>query len=331
MKIKRTFSLDKILIKPKYSRLEHRRDVDLTTNIGNDLIIDYPIISAAMNTITEWEMANQMQKNGCWGILHRYMSFENRIKQLKKTGGVCGIAISSNDHKFVEKVMDEDLGSYFVMDVAHGHMEKALKFGEWMSSTWSSSQYDLIGGNIVSREAAIDLAVAGFDGARIGIGEGSVCTTRQVAGVGVPLASALLDISKIRRDGVDWFRLIVDGGVKNTGNIVKCLALGADAVITGYLFAGAKETPNNPKEKPIRYYGMASKQAMVDRGYFDSIHIVAPEGKELDKDDFVKRNLRRPVKEILDEIINGIKIGFSYVGARTIPELREKAEFMVVN
>jgi len=329
MKIERAYALDDLLLRPRYSRLESRSEVSLTGDreiFGRRLKL--PIISAPMNTITEWQMYNALAFRGASGIIHRYMSVDEQIMQLHKAGSQLEASRSyaeapvavNTDWKRLERLVDAGAKN-IVLDVAHGWSKKAVEFARNLRASFPHLY--TVSGNITEPAALSEVST---DAVRVGIGNGSVCVTRQVSGAGVPLATVISDLHNFRKKSDIDIALIVDGGCKTTGDIVKCLALGADAVITGSMFAGAKECPD-----PSSYYGMASREAMEKRldrddDYEGSIHLRMPEGR--------KGEVREPgkysVAQILEELEAGLQIGLSYIGARNIKELREKAKFVAV-
>ena len=298
------------ILVPQYSSLSSRSDVNL---YSHKLELKIPIISAAMDTVTEKKMQIAMSKAGGLGIHHRYTDTEN----LKEAVVYGPIAISpSMGISFIKSLMEIAKPNYptFVIDVAHGDSAKALELAAMCvglgANVWS--------GNIVTASAARRYLDIGVNTLKVGVANGSVCTTSEMAGVGKPQLSAIMDIRMISTSTT----IISDGGVKCAGDIVKALAVGADAIITGRLFTACEEAPkistDNAEYKTYR--GMASQSALIDAG------------KEVNVEGVEERvhHHNKPVSEIISEICAGIKAGMAYCGAKNVIELREKAELFLV-
>ncbi|MBI2336979.1 MAG: IMP dehydrogenase [Deltaproteobacteria bacterium] len=216
-----------------------------------------------------------------------------------------------------------------VVDTAHGHSKGVLDTVRELKKVFP--QMDVLAGNVATADAVRDLAKAGVDGIKIGIGPGSICTTRVVAGVGVPQISAIMECSKVAKE-FD-IPLIADGGIKYSGDITKALAVGASAVMLGSLFAGTDESPGERVLYQGRTYkvyrGMGSIGAMSagssDR-YFQEANLPG--------DKFVPEGIegvvpyRGPLSDTIYQLVGGIKAGMGYLGAKNIPELWQKAKFV---
>ena len=321
--MKQTYSFDDVLLVPQYSDIKSRSEV--STNCAlSQFEFTLPIISSPMDTITETNMVVTLSEAGALGIIHRYNSIREqaqlvvdaRIQSTKNIGAAIGI---SSD--FLERaVAVVDVGANILcVDVAHGHhsmMKKAIadlkdKFGD---------QVHIMAGNVATVEAFDALASWGADSVRVGIGGGSICSTRIVTGHGVPTLQSVMDCAKSSYDT----KIIADGGIKTSGDIVKALAAGADFVMIGSMLAGTEESPGDVRatlngEKFKEYRGMASKEAQRDwRGKSST-----PEGVA------TMVPYRGSVNAILADIEGGIRSGLSYTGARSISELQAKAEFIL--
>ena len=321
--MKQTYSFDDVLLVPQYSDIKSRSEV--STNCAlSEFEFTLPIISSPMDTITETNMAVTLSEAGALGIIHRYNSIREqaqlvvdaRIQSTKNIGAAIGI---SSD--FLERaVAVVDVGANILcIDVAHGHhsmMKKAIadlkdKFGD---------QVHIMAGNVATLEAFDALASWGADSVRVGIGGGSICSTRIVTGHGVPTLQSVMECAKSSYDT----KIIADGGIKTSGDIVKALAAGADFVMIGSMLAGTEESPGDVRatlngEKFKEYRGMASKEAQRDwRGKSST-----PEGVA------TMVPYRGSVNAILADIEGGIRSGLSYTGARSISELQAKAEFIL--
>lgn len=213
-----------------------------------------------------------------------------------------------------------------VLDIAHGHAEHALDAVTEIKKTWPECQ--LVAGNVATGDGFRDLAAAGADAVKVGIGPGFACSTRIVAGVGVPQLTAVLDCSEAARaTGVP---LIADGGIRQPGDVAKAMAAGASSVMVGSLFAGREESPGEVVRRGGLYYkvyrGMASRPAAATRlaieGRADALDQYVPEGEEMEFP------LRGPVAEVVNDLVGGLRSGMSYVNAETIAELWDKAEFV---
>lgn len=294
--MKTNFTFDDIILIPSYTDFEHEA-IDISTKFfGYDLKI--PIISSPMDTITGVGMMVAMQKGGGIGIHHRYYS----DRELAKLALACGgIAISpSMGIKFLDVVSEISSCALVVMDVAHGHTKRNLDYCKEAVELGMS----VVSGNIATAWAAEGYLKIGVNHLRVGIGSGSICSTRMVTGCGKPQASAVYDIHRAFPEA----HIISDGGHKTYGDIVKSLALGADFVMLGGMLSGTDEAISQ-----TTYRGMASHQALSERGKTDFI----PEGvnKEVEP--------KGSVSIILDEIEKAIKLGCYYVGARNLAELKE--------
>ena len=321
--MKQTYSFDDVLLVPQYSDIKSRSEV--STNCAlSQFEFTLPIISSPMDTITETNMVVTLSEAGALGIIHRYNSIREqaqlvvdaRIQSTKNIGAAIGI---SSD--FLERaVAVVDVGANILcVDVAHGHhsmMKKAIadlkdKFGD---------QVHIMAGNVATLEAFDALASWGADSVRVGIGGGSICSTRIVTGHGVPTLQSVMECAKSSYDT----KIIADGGIKTSGDIVKALAAGADFVMIGSMLAGTEESPGDVRatlngEKFKEYRGMASKEAQRDwRGKSST-----PEGVA------TMVPYRGSVNAILADIEGGIRSGLSYTGARSISELQAKAEFIL--
>ena len=247
------------------------------------------------------------------------------------------IGVGSNEMKRAEAVLAAG-ADVLVLDIAHGHADHCIDMVQSLRRTFPQAQ--IVAGNVASADGARDLAEAGADAIKVGIGPGSICTTRIVTGFGVPQLTAVLDsIAGLQQAGID-IPVISDGGIKTSGDMVKALAAGADSVMIGSLFAGCEEAPGSPvirdgqKVKVVR--GMASLGAAMGRKEAERGDDESAESQE-DWDKVVPEGVeavvpyRGHIREILYQMVGGLRSGLSYGGARTIKELQENAEFVEIS
>ena len=317
-----TLSYDDVLLKPKFSDIVPKDDVDLSTRISRNVRLKIPVASSPMDTVTESMMAIALAEMGGIGIIHRNMSIERQVEEIKlvkERGLIVGAAVGIFDEKRVKALIKAGV-DLIIIDVAHGHSKNVL---ESLKIYKRIGDVDVVAGNIVTAEAAEDLIAAEADGLRVGMGSGSICITREVSGVGVPQLSAIAWVSDVASNyGVP---VIADGGVKRIGDIVKAIAAGADCVMLGSMFAGTDEAPGELIERDgfkfKRYRGMGSKEVIYR---LDRYSKLVPEGVS------GLIPYKGSVKEILRNIVGGLKSGFGYIGARNIDEVKLKGEFILV-
>lgn len=224
-----------------------------------------------------------------------------------------------------EALIDAEVDA-LVLDIAHGHSEHALDATTDLKKTWPECQ--VIAGNVATPEGVADLAAAGADGVKVGIGPGFACSTRLVAGVGVPQLTAVRDCAEVahRLD----VPLVADGGIRRAGDVAKAIGAGASTVMVGSLFAGRTESPGDVVRRSGILYkvyrGMASHSAAAARlsleGRTDALDQYVPEGEE------IEIPLRGPVAEITNELVAGLRSGMSYVDAATLGEMWDNTEFV---
>ena len=322
--MKEALSFDDVLLVPGYSDIESRSEVDIGVDLDDAIHLDLPVISSPMDTITEEDMCLAMSKAGGMGIIHRYNTIEQQAQILEgvldeNEDATVGAAIGmTGDYMERAQILCEEGASVLCVDVAHGHhvmMERCLKS---LKQHFGDSVH-IMAGNVATLEAFDALASWGADSIRVGIGGGSICSTRLVSGHGVPTFQSILDISRTTYDS----KIIADGGIKTTGDMVKAFAAGADIVIVGSMLAGTKETPgeilssSNGKKYKV-YRGMASSNAQTNwRGKSST-----PEGIS------TTVNYKGSVRSVLQNFAGGIRSGLSYTGVRSLEQLRSKSSFI---
>ena len=324
MKIKKSLSYDDVLLSPHYSNIRSRSEVNIGSSLGGDIRFDLPVISSPMDTITEEGMAIAMFDAGGLGIIHRYNSIEEQAWAVWKCreNGVAHPAAAigvGGDYLDRAEMLVLKGASILCLDIAHGHhimMEEAIK------NIRNRYPYiHIMAGNVATKKAFDDLARWGANSVKIGIGGGSICSTRIQTGHGVPTFQSVLDCASSEFAGD--VKLIADGGIRNSGDIVKALAAGADFAMLGSMLSGTEQTPGpthvSAQGKRYKTYrGMASKEAQHDwRGRHSSnegISTTVP--------------YRGDVGDILIDLDNGIRSGFSYSGATSLEEFHTVAEFL---
>lgn len=318
----RGLTFDDVLILPSRSDVRSRRDPNLKTQLTKKIEIDIPLISANMDTVTESPMAIAMAKEGGFGPIHRFMTIEEQVRHVRevKSAGVKVVGASvgvGDDMRARAEALVEAGTNVIVVDIAHGHSVQMLETIKWLKDRFAS--LEVIGGNIAMPDAAIELVEAGADAVKVGIGPGSMCTTRVITGCGVPQLTAIaMCVSALEGTGVP---VIGDGGLRTSGDIVKAMAAGAQTVMLGSMLSGCLETPGELKGGMKQYRGMASKAAQVSwRGGVPTG--MAAEGESR----FV--NVKGHVRDVVLEITGGIRSGMSYINATSVPEIREKARFI---
>ena len=332
--IKDSLTFDDVTLVPQYSSVLPSETIT-STKLANNLILQTPLISSAMDTVTESEMAIALSKSGGIGIIHRNLSIEKQVKEVKKVkknNFLVGAAIGVNS-KDIERAdeLSKAKVDIIVIDTAHGHTQKVLYMIKKIKKKLKKCV--LCAGNIATGKAAKFLADSGVDIVKVGIGPGSICTTRLVTGIGVPQLSAVLQVKKALKNYKT--RIISDGGIKFSGDLAKAIAAGADAVMIGSLFSGTTESPGKifkHKGKLFKNFrGMGSVGAMsigsADRYYqkkFKNISKYVPEGVE----GIVK--FKGPVNKIIYNLIGGLKSSMGYLGATTIKDLHKKGEFIKI-
>ncbi len=318
----RGLTFDDVLIAPAKSDVRSRRDPQLTSKLTKKISIETPIISANMDTITETEMAIAMNNLGGVGILHRFVSIEEQVAfvQTVKASGAKTLSASigvNADFKERAGALIKAGVNVMTIDIAHGHSAAMMDVMKWLKDTHPS--VEIIAGNMAMPEAARDLIEAGADAIKVGIGPGSMCTTRIITGCGVPQLTAIALCAEVAEGyGVP---VIADGGIRTSGDMMKAFAAGASTVMLGSMLSGTIETPGVIQNGRKQYRGMASKAAQVNwRGGVPEG--MAPEGEST----FV--NVKGHVKDVILELTGGIRSGMSYVNATSIAEIKTKARFM---
>ncbi len=333
--IKEALTFDDVTLAPRYSEVLPS-DVDTKIVLSKNLTLKIPILSSAMDTVTESKMAIAIAKAGGIGIIHRNLDIKKQIYEInkvKKKNLIVGAAVGAGpkEIKRAEAILKEKV-DLIVVDTAHAHTKKVSEIIKKIKKK-KSKHTTLCAGNIATAEAAKFLIKLGVDIIKVGIGPGSICTTRLVAGIGVPQLSAILEVKKGTKN--KKVSIISDGGIKFSGDIAKALAAGADAVMIGSLFAGTKETPGKLIKKNGQLYknfrGMGSVGAM-NKGsaerYFQKIQQdtskYVPEGVE----GLVK--YKGDLKKIIYKLIGGLKSSMGYLGAKKIINLRNKPKFLKI-
>jgi len=333
--IKEALTFDDVTLVPRYSEVLPS-DVDTKIILSKNLTLKIPILSSAMDTVTESKMAIAIAQAGGIGVIHRNLDIKKQIYEInkvKKKKLIVGAAVGAGpkEIKRAEAILKEKV-DLIVVDTAHAHTKKVSEIIKKIKKK-KSKHTTLCAGNIATAEAAKFLIKLGVDIIKVGIGPGSICTTRLVAGIGVPQLSAILEVKKGTKN--KKVSIISDGGIKFSGDIAKALAAGADAVMIGSLFAGTKETPGKLIKKNGQLYknfrGMGSVGAM-NKGsaerYFQKIQQdtskYVPEGVE----GLVK--YKGDLKNIIYKLIGGLKSSMGYLGSKKIINLRNKPKFLKI-
>ena len=322
-------SYDDVLVVPARSPVESRSDVSLATHLTDGIRLDAPLLSAPMDTVTGPELAVALHERGGFGTIHRFQTVADQVAAVERTVGAgarVGAALGIDEQYLDRAERALEAGADCLMvDVAHGHMEAAL---EAVATVADDFDAPLVAGNVATREGVADLAAAGADCVKIGIGPGSHCTTREVAGAGVPQFTAVRDCA--RAADTHGVRTIADGGISGSGDAVTALLAGADTVMMGGFFAGTTEAPGEVVGRDGRRYkrshGMASTAANEDRS--DKTAAEAAPGADEGVAGLVPH--RGPLDDVVPEFLAGIRSGVSYAGGHTLPEARDGVEFIRV-
>jgi len=332
--IKEALTFDDVTLAPQYSKVLPS-DVSTVTVLSNQLKLDIPILSSAMDTVTESKMAIALAKQGGIGVIHRNLTISqqiNEIKKVKSKNFKVGAAVGTNESELnrIKNILKLNI-DLIVVDTAHGHSKKVADTILKIKKI-KPKKTTLCAGNIATAEAARFLCKLGVDVIKVGIGPGSICTTRLVAGIGVPQLSALLDVKKGLNKKV---KMISDGGIKFSGDIAKALAAGADAVMVGSLLAGTSEAPGKIIKKKGKLFkvfrGMGSVGAM-NKGSADRYF----QKKQKDKSKYVPEGVEGLIKYkgdvsiTVNKLVGGLRSSMGYLGAEQIKYLNKKAKFVKI-
>ena len=348
---KKGLTFDDVLLIPAESHVLPN-EVKLDTKLAPNLQLHIPLISAGMDTVTEGNMAIAMAENGGLGVIHKNLSIEAQIEEVKKAKGktvdpnlphpavddqgrllaAAAVGVTSDTFERAESLLEAGADA-IVIDTAHGHSAGVLRKIKEIREHFPNAT--LIAGNVATGEGTAALFDAGVDVVKVGIGPGSICTTRIVAGVGVPQITAIYDAASVAQKYGK--KIIADGGIKYSGDVVKALAAGGNAVMLGSMFSGTTEAPGtiftNEGKQFKSYRGMGSVGAMSQQhgssdryfqGGVNEANKLVPEGVEAlvpYKDD---------VSNIIYQIDGGLRAGMGYVGAGTIKELIENSQFVQI-
>lgn len=355
---KNTFPLsltfDDILLLPGYAGFS-RSDISLETKLTKNISLKLPMVSAPMDTVTESQLAIELGRLGGIGIIHRNLTIEKQVAELKKVlkkSLLVGAAVGAGSG-FEERVeaLVKAKTSVIVVDSAHGFSKQVIDATKYIKKKYP--KMELISGNIATGDGAEALIKAGATGLRIGMGPGAICTTRVISGMGVPQVTALINTVQVaKKFGIP---VIADGGIKYSGDMIKALALGASTVMMGSFFASAQEAPGEkvkiPKEQvPHRFqsifeknkktYLFKSYRGMGSTGAMEKGAKIKSEG-EFHGKSYKDRVLiaegveglvpvKGSVAKLVDQATGGIKSGMYYVGAKNLKELIEKAKFIQI-
>ena len=348
---KKGLTFDDVLLIPAESHVLPN-EVKLDTKLASNLQLHIPLISAGMDTVTDGNMAIAMAENGGLGVIHKNLSIEAQVDEVKKAKGktvdpnlphpavdnqgrllaAAAVGVTSDTFERAESLLEAGADA-IVIDTAHGHSAGVLRKIKEIREHFPNAT--LIAGNVATGEGTAALFDAGVDVVKVGIGPGSICTTRIVAGVGVPQITAIYDAASVAQKYGK--KIIADGGIKYSGDVVKALAAGGNAVMLGSMFSGTTEAPGtvftNEGKQFKSYRGMGSVGAMSQQhgssdryfqGGVNEANKLVPEGVE------ALVPYKGDVSNIIYQIDGGLRAGMGYVGASTIEELIENSQFVQI-
>ena len=332
--IKESLTFDDVLLLPRYSDILPS-ETDISIDLTKKIFLKVPFLSSAMDTVTESKMAIAMAQAGGIGIIHRNLNIIDQMKEIlkvKKKKLVVGAAVGTNKEDLLRAKMLIDNGcDLIVIDTAHGHTKKVLNLLSNLKKI--NKKIPLCVGNVATGEAAKKLYDSGADIIKVGIGPGSICTTRMVAGIGVPQISAIMEVKRALKN--KKIKIISDGGIKFSGDIVKAIAAGADAIMMGSIFAGTDESPGKKfkiKGKIYKSYrGMGSIGAMssgsanryFQKNFKDKSKFV-PEGVE------GRVEYKGNISKIIYQLKGGLRSSMGYIGAKNLKEISKNAKFIKI-
>ncbi|NNF98603.1 MAG: guanosine monophosphate reductase [Desulfobacteraceae bacterium] len=319
---------DDVLLVPSYNHWESRKIVDISiTDKTGKLSLALPVMTSNMDTVTESEMADFIGEKGGIGVLHRFMTIEENVKAFKKCRHKAFISIGCTTEDLERAEALRDAGAdYYCVDVAHAHARYVGKTLKKIRDLLGKDRC-IMAGNVATYAGADYLASCSADIIKVGIGGGSVCTTRIKTGFGVPNLTAIKHSTRVDRS------IVADGGIRTPGDIVKALAFGADFVMIGSILAGTRPTPGPVIEQKNAdgivtnvkiYRGMASRE--VQEEYHGGM-------AEWKTSEGVSTTVpyQENENQILADIIGGLRSGLTYGGASTIRELQRKLDYITIS
>lgn len=346
-------TFDDVLLRPRYTGFL-RSEISLETQLTKNIKLKAPLVAAPMDTVTEAQLAIALSQLGGIGIIHRNLTIDVQaaeVKKVKKAKQLVGAAVGSSPGYEIRVKALVDAGvDVIVVDSAHGHTKFVIDAVEFIKQ---NHDVEVIAGNVATAEGAEALIKAGADGLRVGMGPGAICTTRIVSGMGVPQLTAIIETSRVgRKHGVP---VIADGGINYSGDITKALAAGASSVMMGRLFAATIESPGesielNRDQVPSRFKSIVGEaETYTFKNYRGMGSLGAMErGKQISsEDEFHGKSFKMKgvlvaegveglvpcsgnLADVTAVMLEGVRSGFYYVGAQTIPELWDTAQFQQI-
>lgn len=315
MKVTKGYDFDDLLLVPRKSNVNSRDDVDLSVKLGT-LKLEIPIIASPMKGIISQELMIELSNLGGVGILHRFFNsvpvenfidIKDSIKIIRDNCKNWGVSLGLDD-TWYSMLLDYQ-PAIICVDVANGNIASVINYVKKIKSIIDLYKYKtlLMAGNVATHESAKNLANAGVDLIRVGIGNGALCTTRNVTGVGVPQLTAIDNCKNVNA------HVVCDGGIRNSGDAVKALAMGADVIMMGTPLASTYESASNGI-----IYGMASRKLQEE--YYHSVKSIEGLEKEVEK--------KQSLADLIKEYAWGMRSAFTYLNARNIKELQKNATWV---
>ncbi len=325
-------SYDDVLLVPQYSEINSRNEVDLKTKISTNVILNIPLISANMSDVTDSKMAISLAKLGGLGVIPRFLPIElqaNEVAAVKNEKLLVGAAVGARNGiiERAEALVKAGVDILFI-DVAHGHMQKNIEATTKLKQMFGKS-VDIVSGNSATYDAADALFKAGADSVKVGVGPGSICTTRIETGSGVPQITAILESARAARKHKKF--VIADGGAKTSGDCVKGLAAGASSIMAGSIFAGTNEAPGKIiKKDGLKYKVYNASTSLAEKTRHSIFNLSETEKHYIKQIEGVESIVpcKGPLKDLIEKFSANIRSGFSYSGAKNIESLWKNAKFV---
>ena len=325
-------SYDDVLLVPQYSTINSRNEISLKSQITQRITLDIPFISANMSDVTGVEMAIALAKLGGLGVIPRFLPPDeqaDQIAEVKKEKILVGGAVGARNGivERAERLVKAGVDILFI-DVAHGHMQKTLDATSKLKNLFGN-KVDIISGNAATYEATDDIFKAGADSVKVGVGPGSICTTRIETGSGVPQITAILESARAARKHKKF--IIADGGVKQSGDVVKGLAAGASAIMAGSIFAGCDEAPGKlivkDGEKYKFYNASTSLAEKIKHTKINNKEAEDHYTKQIEGVESIVR-YKGSLLSVIEKLTANTRSGLSYSGAKDIQSLWKNAKFV---